>query len=241
MGDGVKQARGGAGELVEDTVGLGAPDLRLTRDLVLRPRAVMAAYDAHGATAGGLYPKPVRYWLTLNGFLFLLAGLTGLMERALVTGAGAEGAADIEHLGSHFGKSGPEFVSDLEQWMGLLMLPLWGLFAGGALFLLLRRWSPADDRQDFRQTFTFLNAMTVWGLPLNIAMVLPMDAVLWTGPLSLLLIPMLFAVFGKGRWWTTRRSAWLRGAGLLLAVIVSFIPFLLVFSALTLLAVAFLP
>jgi hypothetical protein len=44
---------------------------------------VLDAYDAHGSTAGGLYPRPLRYWLTVNGLYLLVTALLGGLERAL--------------------------------------------------------------------------------------------------------------------------------------------------------------
>ena len=53
--DARRTRREGLAELAEDAVGFGGQELRLTRDLLLRPRAVMDAYDAGGSTAG---PRP---------------------------------------------------------------------------------------------------------------------------------------------------------------------------------------
>ena len=59
------------GEIAEDASGFGISDLRLTRDLLVRPAQVMAAYDELGSTGGGRYPRPLRYYFILNGVLLL--------------------------------------------------------------------------------------------------------------------------------------------------------------------------
>jgi hypothetical protein len=226
----------GLGELAEDATGFGGPELRLTRDLLLRPRAVMAAYDAGGATAGGLYPKPLRYYLALNGLYLLLVALVGGMERST---RGSD--STWVKMAQRAGKSVDEFRGDLEQWMSLTLVPASALFFGGALFLLIRRWSPADDRNDFRQTFTLLNAYTLYGVPLGIVVLFEPDRALWSFPLSHLLILYCYARFGAGRWWRTAKGAWGRGVLLTIATLVAWIPILLSVTVLSLLGAVYAP
>ena len=243
-----KPGRSGAlHDFLEDTVGVGAAEYRLTRDLFRRPRSVMDAYDAHGSTAGGLYPRPLRYWLTINGLYLLFSAFTGGMERSMKAGQSVGGSSPDEmyaEMAKLAGKTLEEFYADFEQWMSLFALPIYALCIGGALFLLFRKWSPGDDRQDFRQTFTFLNAWTLWTLPLGLALTLfaPPELMLMISfPLMFLSIPVVYAVFGRGRWWRTPSGAVTKGVVLVLVSMLAFIPYSLLAGALTVLAAMFLP
>ena len=233
----------GLKDLAEDTVGFGAAEYRLTRDLFRRPRLVMDAYDEHGSTGGGLYPRPLRYWLTLNGLYLALSAVTGWQERSMQASGIAEDA-NFAGFARKAGKSLEEFNSDIEQWMSLVMLPVYALVIGGALFLLIRRWSPLGDRQDFHQTFTFLNAWTLWTLPPSTAaiLLLPAEQVIWlTFPLLFLSIPAVYAVFGSRRWWRTRHGAVLKGALLVLVATLALMPYSLISMTLAMLGATLLP
>lgn len=212
--------REGLSELAQDAVGFGGQELRLTRDLILRPRAVMDAYDAHGSMAGGLYPKPLRYYLTIMGLYLLCIGLLGGFER-LRTPEQTEVFAD---LASKAGKTIDEFSNDFDQWYSLFSIPITALFIGGAAFLLIRRWSPAGDRQDFRQTFTFLNAYSVLTIPVGLVGLVSVTASLWTLPLMYAILMVTYARVGKGRWWRTHAGAWGKGALFLLVNLLVLIP-----------------
>ena len=217
-----KAGRGAAlREIAEDASGFGAAELRLTRDLVIRPRAVMDAYDAHGSTAGGLYPKPFRYYLTINGLYLLLLALFGGFEQIISTSLPQEMLAE---LSGRVGKSIPEFTADLDQWFSLLYVPLVTLVFVPPIFLLIRRWSPAGDREDLRQTFTFLNAWTLFNVPLGVVQLLAPDLMLWLAVLGIAVWPLIYALVGKGRWWRTRVGAWIKGAVLLAVALVMMIP-----------------
>jgi hypothetical protein len=239
--DADRTRREGLAELAEDTVGFGGQELRLTRDLVLRPGAVMDAYDAHGPTAGGIYPKPLRYWLTINGLFLLLSAISGAMDRTF--GDASTSGRGLELMAARAGKSVDEFRADVEQWMSLFSLPIYALIFGGMLFLLFRRWSPGADRQDFRQTFTYLNAYTVWVLPFSCAsFLLPTKIMLViTIPLTLVIMAILFALLGRGRWWRTRAGAWGKGALLMVAALLAVVPYSLISSLLVFSAAIFLP
>ena len=233
--------REGIAELAEDAVGFGGQELRLTRDLLLRPRAVMDAYDAHGSTAGGLYPKPLRYWLTINGLYLLVSALAGGLERALQP-SGARSQEGMTKIAAAAGKSVDEFQGDLEQWYSLVSLPLYALFMGGGLFLLFRRWSPGDDRQDFRQTFTFLNGYTVLVIPLGlITVVLPTAYMAWAIPLSFAVIAITFSRMGRDRWWRTSAGAWVKGTVLVAVAALALIPFGLIAALIAFAAAYALP
>jgi hypothetical protein len=209
--------REGLAEFAEDAVGFGGQELRLTRDLFVRPRAVMDAYDAHGSTAGGLYPKPLRYYLTLNGLYLLVIAVLGGFERALTRGEGAE---TLGRLADLFGKNRQAFLADLDQWYSILAIPMFAIFIGGGAYLLIRKWSPGDDRQDFRQTFTYLNAYTVLALPLGIGQLLFDGLTNVSLILTFVLLALTYVRVGAGRWWRTPAGAW--GKGLLLMLVLAF-------------------
>lgn len=243
MTDGARRTRReGLSELAEDAVGFGGQELRLTRDLILRPRAVMDAYDAHGSTAGGLYPKPLRYWLTVNGLYLLFMALTGSFERATRRdGFADEGYAFVARKA---GKSLDEFMADMEQWTSLVSLPLYALIIGGAIFLLIRRWNPGNDRQDFRQTFTLLNTLTLWTIPISVVSSLFAPAMvnfavaMFVFPL---LIAVLYAVLGKGRWWRTPAGAWGKGVLLSVAALLAIVPYAFIGGTIAVAGAFFLP
>lgn len=221
MSDG-DRPRGGVGELTEDATGFGVRELRLTRDLLLRPRRVMSAYDTRGATGGGLYPKPLRYYLELNGLYLLIVTLTGGFDRTV--GAGLT-RTDLAAWAASAGKSVDEFGADLDQWFSLLSVPVFALFVAGPVYLLIRKWSPADDRTDFRQTFTFLNLWTLYILPIGIVgLFSSTEIMLWLNVLMFGLLPGVYLIIGKGRWWRTRGGAVLKGAVLLAVTAIAMLP-----------------
>lgn len=230
--------RGRFSEFAEDAVGFGGQELRLTRDLLLRPAAVMDAYDARGGTAGGLYPKPMRYYLTLMGIYLLLIALLGGFEGAL-----SGGGMDVlwGKLAVAAGKSQGEFMADLDQWYSLISVPITAAFFGGAAFLLIRRWSPADDQQDFRQTFSYLNAYSVVAVPFGLASVAFEPLRPWMLPITFLLLAVTFARVGAGRWWRTRRGAWGKGALMLLVNLVAILPAGLLMMGIAAAAARYLP
>lgn len=237
--DAPRSRREGLAELAEDAVGFGGQELRLTRDLLLRPGAVMDAYDAHGSMAGGRYPKPMRYYVTLMGIYLVVIALVGGFDRQLESnGATSELFAG---LAERAGKSLFEFQADMEQWYGLVSIPLTALFFGGATFLLVRRWSPGGDRQDFQQTFTYLNAYSVVTIPLGLFESITGALGLWILPVTFGVMAVTYARVGAGRWWRTATGAWLKGALLLLANLVALIPASLLMIGTALLGARFLP
>lgn len=229
---------GGLSELAEDAVGFGGQELRLTRDLVLRPGKVMDAYDAHGSTAGGLYPKPLRYYLTLMGLYLLLIALLGGFGRVM---SNPQTLPMWAALAERAGKTTDAFMADLDQWYSIFSVPVTALMVGGATFLLIRRWSPADDRSDFRQTFTFLNAYSVLAVPLGLLQLTWTSLQGWATAGMFVLLAVTYARVGRGRWWRTRRGAWGKGALLLLLNAVLLIPAGVLMFALSAAAAVFLP
>ena len=208
-------------EIAEDATGFGVAELRLTSDLILRPRRVIDAYDELGSTAGGLYPKPFRYYLTLNGLYLLLIALMGGFEQVFSATMRPE---DVAIAARAAGKSPDEFMADLDQWSSLLMVPVTTLVFVPPIFLLIRRWSPAGDRQDLRQTFIYLSAWTLYGIPLGLVPLVAMDLMYWTTAAGVLLWVVPYAVMGKGRWWRTRRGAVIKGVVLMVVAVLAMIP-----------------
>jgi len=224
MSDDVKATgRQGLSELAEDAVGFGGQELRLTRDLLLRPRSVMDAYDAHGPTAGGLYPRPVRYYLAIMGLYLLVIAMLGGFER-IFEQQGPEMRQTWAVLAERTGKSLPEFLADLDQWYSVVSVPVTAVFFGGVAFLLIRRWNTGDDRQDFRQTFTYLNAYSVLAIPVGLLPLAYSPATSYTLPVTLALMALTYARVGGRRWWRTPAGAWGKGALLLLANLVVLLP-----------------
>lgn len=226
-------------EFAEDATGFGAAEWRLTRDLIVKPRAVLDAYDAYGSSAGGHYPKPVRYYLLINGLYLLAVTLFGGFERTF--DLNPQSAEVLPEMAQYAGKSVGEFRADLDQWFSLISVPIWTLFIAGAAYLLIRRWSPADDRSDFRQTFSLLNAYTLLTIPpALVALVVP-SLMWWELPLTFLLLGVAFARMGSSRWWRTRRGGWLKGAVLLLAVALAYVPSILIIGGVAFAGAFFLP
>jgi hypothetical protein len=232
-----EERRSGLAELAEDAVGFGGQEIRLTRDLIVRPRAVLDAYDNHGPTAGGLYPRPLRYFLALNGVYLLLIALLGGFERTMDTLP----QSALENLARGAGKSLDAFHADMDQWFSLLSVPIIAVFMAGVLFLLFRRWSPKDDRADFRQTFTFMSGWTLYGAPLGLLGLVFPELSMIVIPGSLLLVVLLWARMGPGRWWRTTAGAWGRGLVLTLVMLIVQIPASVLLWVLAVAAARFLP
>ena len=209
--------RGGAiKELAEDATGFGVTELRTTKDLLLRPRKVLDAYEAHGATGGGLYTRAFRYYLALNGVYLLLIALTGGFERMFQ----AMPPEVLEWATRQSGKSADAFRADLDQWMSLIALPVTALTFAIPLYWLFRRWSGADARTGFRQTFTYLSLYTLYGAPISLLSALVPGILPWLSAMTFLLTPLVFLVLGGGgRWWRTKRGA--AGRALLLVLCVN--------------------
>jgi hypothetical protein len=114
-------------------------------------------------------------------------------------------------------------------------------FFGGVAFLLIRRWSPGGDKQDFQQTFTFINAYSVLGIPFGLLGIAAPALSPWLIPVSFIFMAVTFARVGGGRWWRTPAGAWGKGALLMLATLLALIPTSLVLLGITVLAARYLP
>jgi hypothetical protein len=222
MTDGGAKASG-IGGLAEDTTGFGEIEWRTGRDLLLRPREVLDAYQAAGPTGGGRYARPFRFYLALCGvlmfYLFLVGG-----TRSWVQGMPP---ALLDPAIAFSGKTREAFINDADGWLSLAVTPVLAMFYALALVPAIKRWGRTDWRLAFRGTWTLLCAWTVPMLPVGPLPYVPGFAL----PVSILIHALLvvgFVRMGRDRWWTTRwQAAWKSAVILILiqiGVIVGTIP-----------------
>jgi hypothetical protein len=62
-----------------------------------------------------------------------------------------------------------------------------------------------------------------------------------TIPLTLVVMAVLFALLGRGRWWRTRAGAWGKGALLMVTALLAVVPYALISSLLVFGAATYLP
>lgn len=207
----------GLHHLAEDSVGFGERELRTVKDAVLRPRAMLEAYMDRGPSGGGIYARPLRFYLSLCGImmlqLFLMGGATLLL-------AGLPPEA-LDPLIAQSGKSRDAFMSDADNWMSLVLVPLNSLFYALVSAPLLRWWDTADLgwRKSFRATFHYLNVWTLPFVPIAFLSYLPQTA-FWMTPVMVVLSFVAFLRVGKGRWYRTTAG------GLVKAAIITLVTFL---------------
>ena len=188
----------GLNDLGEDTTGFGQLELRTVKDSLLRPAVVLEAYMTRGPTGGGQYARPMRLYLTLCGILMLqlfVMGGTTMMLSGLTPEV-------IDPLIASSGKSAEGFLSDADNWMSLVLVPITAAFYALVAAPLLRWWDPQDLgwRKAFRATFHCLNVWTIPFLPIGFLVYLPQFA-LWMTPLMVALGVVAFLRAGKGRWY----------------------------------------
>jgi hypothetical protein len=204
----------GLHHLSEDTTGWGERELRTLKDAFLRPAAMLEAYMTRGASGGGLYARPLRFYLSLCGILMLqlfLMGGTTLMLSGLPPEA-------LDPLIARSGKSRDAFLSDADNWMSLVLVPLNALFYALFSAPLLRWWDIEDIgwRKGFRATFHYLNVWTLPIVPIGFLAYLPATA----GWMSLAMIAVSFVAFmriGKDRWYGSPAAGLLKAAVITLA------------------------
>ena len=192
--DGEQKAR--LADIAEETTGFGATEFATARDLLVRPRAVLDAYLAHGPTGGRRYARPLGFYVALCGilmfYLFLTGGLKGLIEQ--------QPAAALDGWIARSGKSREAFISDADGWMSLVSVPILSLFYAAAAAPLLKWWSGFDWRRSIRATFALMCAWTVPIVPLG---PLPMmkgfeivgNLLMWAALVA------AFLRMGRGLWW----------------------------------------
>lgn len=194
-----ERPRSAVREFSEDVTGFGGAEWRTTRDLILRPAAVLAAYESGDRDLGG-YTRPLRYYLTFNGLYLALIAVLGGFGRSIQQ---AMQPQVLEFLTRQTGKTAEALMNDFDRWYSLVAVPVLALAMFGPLFLLFRAWSRADARIGFRQTFTFMSGWSLYGAPFGlVAMFVPGASVL-----NLIMLPVvlvtLFVRLGRGRWWRT--------------------------------------
>lgn len=212
----------GLRDLSEDATGFGAPELRTIRDALVRPAAMLDAYMTQGQTAGGVYARPLRFYLTLCGLMtlvqFLMGGSSVMLEALpadLITG-----------LVEDSGKSRDAFMSDADSWMSLVMVPIDSAFYALLSTPLLRLWDPEDLgwRRGFRATFHFLNVWSLPILPFIFLSYLPSTMAGFTLVMALVGF-IAFLRVGKGRWYRSM------SAGLIKAAVMTTVTFVGTFVA----------
>ena len=198
-----------------DATGFGAAEWSMTRALVSRPWAPIAALQ-EGADD---HSRPLRYFLVLNGvyvfFITVLGGFTGGFDRL---------PSDALEWGLNLsGKSRDAFAADFDQWYSLVAVPLISLCCVPPLALLFRRWAPSG-RAAVDQAFIYLSGWTLYGAPFGLAMVaFPSTAVVLES--TFLIVPaILFLRMGRGTWWRGRASAVRRLIIILLVGAAAYLP-----------------
>ena len=188
--------RGRLRDVAEDATGFDAAELRMTRDLLVRPHEVVTQ-------AGHLdspYPKPLRYYLTLTGLYLALIAILGGFESSLAslwTAAPDQMEAFIEMSG----KSADSFRADLDQWYSFLVVPAIALANYPVLRFLFRRWTTGSRPGD--EAFVFLSGFTLLAMVVGLS-TLVIPGLKWLPLVTFL--PFLFAVFlrmGRDVWWRT--------------------------------------
>lgn len=198
--EGEQAESGGVSRLsdyAEDATGFGALEFRTARDLVIRPQTVLLAYLRDGSTGGGLYARPMRFYIALSGvlmfYLFLIGGTQDLLMQFP--------AEVLDRLIARSGKSREAFMNDADGWLSLAAVPVLAVFYALGVAPLIRWWMRSTWRIAFRATFALLCA---WTVP-----VLPLGPLPWMEnyrvPGSILVWAMLAVAFvrmGRGLWWT---------------------------------------
>jgi hypothetical protein len=195
------EREGGLSELSEDALGFGVAELRTARDLLIRPRAVLDAYDQHGSTGGGRYTRPLKFYLALCGLSLAISFLFGGME-TFFNQTPPELLDRAKGIATASGKSLDAFIADADGWSSLLITPIYILFSTATVVPLISLWSRSGWRRSFRAGFGYLSA---WTLPLMAAT--PLVFVREYAELSMVLTVVVAVVtllrVGPGRWWTT--------------------------------------
>ncbi len=187
--------------LAEDATGFGAVELRTARDLLLRPRAVLEAYLTLGATGGGRYARPLRFYLALCGVLMVILFLTGINISRM-----EEVPPDVlGELVTLSGKTTDGFIADVENWISLVLVPVMSLFYALGMVPLLKFWDRSTDwRRAFRACFALLCAWTIVMIPFS-PWLYRRELVVPSLVFMVMVLIISFLRMGRGRWW---RSGW---------------------------------
>jgi hypothetical protein len=199
-GKGAPGKRGsGLSDLSEDTLGFGTVELRTARDLLLRPGAVLDAYDSAGPTGGGRYTRALKFYLALSGLMLVISFLFGGME----TFFRSVPEQQLGAMAAASGKSVDAFIADADNWSSVLVTPIYALFSAATLGPLIAWWTRSGWRRSFRAGFAFLSA---WTLPLLLTTPLAYNrehAVI-ASSLTIAVAVITLVRIGRGRWWRTR-------------------------------------
>ena len=204
--------------LGEDATGFGERELRTVKDAFAKPAAMLDAYMTLGPSGGGVYARPLRFYLSLCGILMLQLFFMG---GTILLLAGLPPAA-LDPFIAQSGKSRDAFMGDADGWMSLVLVPLNSVFYALLTAPLLRWWDAADLgwRRSFRATFHYLNVWTLPIVPLGFLSYMPSTAV-W---MSLLMVVVSFVAFlriGRGRWYQTTVGGFCKAAIITLATLVA--------------------
>ena len=199
-GGGAPGKRGsGLSDLSEDTLGFVIVELRTARDLLIRPGAVLDAYDKAGPTGGGRYTRALKFYLALSGLMLVVSFLSGGME-VFFRSVPEE---QLRAMAEASGKSLDSFVADADNWSSVLITPIYALGSGATLGPLIAWWSRSGWRRSFRAAFAFLSA---WTLPLLVTTPLAysQEHAVIASSLTIVVAVITFVRIGRGRWWRTR-------------------------------------
>lgn len=201
----------GLDDLGEDVTGFGRTEVRTVVHTLTRPAAMLDAYMRGGSTGDGLYSRPLKLYIALNGLLLAAMFLMGGTESWVTATVPQDMLAGLVEQS---GKSRDAFVADLDGWINFLMIPTASAAYALAMAPLIRWWDPEDLgwRRAFRAAFAYLNAWTAPVLPLFWLPYLPQTEG-WTFPIIVILSLAAFVRMGRGRWWTSPLAA--GGKGLL--------------------------
>lgn len=209
-----KSHRSGLSDFSEDTTGFGRREFQTVRDAFARPAAMLEAYMTRGPSGGGEYARPLRFYLTLCGILmlqlFLMGGTTFML-------AGLSPEV-LDPIIAQSGKSRDLFLSDADNWMSLVLVPINAVFY--ALFSApLLRWWDAEDlgwRRAFRGTFHYLNVWTLPFVPVGFLAYMPSTAT-WMSVVMVALSFVAFLRIGRGRWYRSTLGGVLKAAVITIA------------------------
>ncbi|WP_035294191.1 hypothetical protein [Brevundimonas bacteroides] len=195
-----REPEAGLHHLSEDATGFGQRELRTVRDAFVKPVAMLDAYMTLGPSGGGVYARPLRFYLSLCGILMLqlfLMGGTTIMFSGLPPEA-------LDPVIAQSGKSRDAFLADADGWMSLVLVPLNAAAYAIVSAPLLRWWDPTDLgwRKSFRATFHYLNVWTLPFIPIGFLAYMPATAV-WASIAMLILGFIAFLRVGRGRWYRT--------------------------------------
>lgn len=213
-----REPEAGLHDLSEDATGFGQRELRTVRDAFVKPAAMLDAYMTMGPSGGGVYARPLRFYLTLCGVIMLqlfLMGGTTIMFAGLPPEA-------LDPLIAQSGKSRDAFLADADNWMSLVLVPLNALLYALVSAPLLRWWDAADLgwRKSFRATFHYLNVWTLPFIPIAFLAYMPSTAV-WSSVGMLILGFIAFIRVGKGRWYRTLPGGLVKAAVITAATFIS--------------------